>query len=233
HSGAHAAARRRAGDDDAVAAQEPEIAQHVGTEKSARLLLAHDDVLRRRRDLVDDVVAVAIDAGHARPLGIARILPRPAAGIPAIVAAETGGVDHRQALLMRPIDQLADIADRHPAFLAAGVAPFLDRIEDRLRLLAAERVIDVDDEQRGLLAEALMCAVSRLLENRLVAVGQEFRPDRFRHVAPQLSFRAKAAGSALPARIMPRAAGEAKPLSALLRDFVLGWECGSRIGGAP
>ena len=47
-----------AGDDDAVAAEQLEIARHVGAEETGRLLLEHDNVARAGGDLVDDAVAV-------------------------------------------------------------------------------------------------------------------------------------------------------------------------------
>ena len=60
HGGAHAARRRRAGDDHAVAAEQREIARHVGAEEPGRLLLVDHDVLRTGRDLGDDLVAVDV-----------------------------------------------------------------------------------------------------------------------------------------------------------------------------
>src|SRR5882672_7227925 len=82
---------------------------------------------------------------------------------------------------MALVDQRADIGQRDPGVLAAGIAPALDRFQDRLRPVAAERPIDVDDDQRRPLAEAAARAIARRAEHRLVALGEEFVPDRFGH----------------------------------------------------
>ena len=111
----------------------------------------------------------------------AAVLPAPAAVVPIVGAPHAGGVDHRNALLMRLLDQRFQIGHRHPGVLAAGVAPALDRFQDRHRPLVAECVVDVDDEQRRTLAEALARAVAGRSEHRLVALGEKLVPDRFRH----------------------------------------------------
>jgi hypothetical protein len=82
---------------------------------------------------------------------------------------------------MALVDQRSDIGQRGPGILAAGIAPALDRFEDRLGTVAAERPVDVDDEQRRPFAEAAAGAVARGAEHRLVALGEEFVPDRFGH----------------------------------------------------
>src|SRR5207249_5535312 len=78
HRGADAAARRRPRHDHAVAAEENEVAEEIGAEEAARLLLQHDDVVGLRRDLVDDLVPVALGPRHEWPLVGAAVLPRPA-----------------------------------------------------------------------------------------------------------------------------------------------------------
>src|SRR6202043_1356977 len=78
-------------------------------------------------------------------------------------------------------DQRADIGQRDPGILAAGIAPALDRFQDRLRPVAAERPIDVDDDERRPLAEAAARAIARRAEHRLVALGEKLVPDRFGH----------------------------------------------------
>ena len=92
-----------------------------------------------------------------------------------------GGVDHRNALLMRFLDQRFQIGHRHPGVLAAGVAPALDRFQDRHRPLVAECVVDVDDEQAPDACRSPARAVTGRSEHRLVALGEELVPDRFRH----------------------------------------------------
>src|SRR5580700_6541802 len=181
HGGAHAARRGGAGDDEAVAAEQRQVARHVGAEEAGRLLLEHHDVLRLGRDRGDDLVAVEIGDDGVPVLVAARILPQPGAGIPIVVAPHAGGVDDRNTFLMALVDQCADIGQRDPGILAAGIAPALDRFQDRLRPVAAERPIDVDDDERRPLAEAAARAIARRAEHRLVALGEEFVPDRFGH----------------------------------------------------
>src|SRR3984893_15337179 len=95
---------------------------------------------------------------------------------------EASGSDCRDAFLMALVDQRADIEQRDPGVLAAGIAPALDRFQDRLRPVAAERPIDVDDDERRPLAEAAARAIARRAEHRPVALGEKFVPDRFGHV---------------------------------------------------
>ena len=180
HGGAHAARRGGAGDDHAVAAEQREIARHVGAEEARRLLLEDDDVLRCRRDLGDDLVAVHVGGGLAGDvLAGAAVLPAPAAVVPVVLAPHAGGVDHRHALVVALLDQRLEIGHGDPRILAAGIAPALDRFEDRHRPLVAECVVHVDDEQRRPLAEAAAGAVAGGREHRLVALGEELVPDRF------------------------------------------------------
>src|SRR5580692_7032034 len=181
HGGAHAARRGGAGDDQAVAAEQRQIARHVGAEEARRLLLEHHDVLRFGRDRGDDLVAVEIGDDGMPVLVAARILPQPRAGIPIVVAAHAGGVDDRDAFVVALVDQRANVWQRDPGILAAGIAPALDRIQDRLRPVAAERPIDVDDDERRPLAEAATRAIARRAEHRLVALGETFVPDRCGH----------------------------------------------------
>src|SRR6266446_1124992 len=82
---------------------------------------------------------------------------------------------------MRLVDQLTDVADRDPGFRAAGIAPTLDGFEDRFRLVAGERVTDVDHQQRRALAETAARAVAGRGEDRLVAFGQKLVPNRLGH----------------------------------------------------
>src|SRR5439155_220689 len=125
HGGAHAARRRGARHDHAVAMQLRQIAGHRGGKEARRFLLVDHQIFRPRRDLIDDVVAVAI-AWRLGRLAAARILAPPAAGIPIVGAAHARGVDHGQLLLMRLVDQPLDVVNRHPALRAAGIAPALD-----------------------------------------------------------------------------------------------------------
>src|SRR5439155_4531890 len=64
---------------------------------------------------------------------------------------------------------------------AAGIAPALDRFQDRLPPVAAEVVVDVDDEQGRAAAEPGPRTVARRGEHRLVTLGQEPIPDGLRH----------------------------------------------------
>jgi hypothetical protein len=77
------------------------------------------------------------------------------------------------------LDQRLEIGHGDPGVLAAGVAPALDRFENRHGSLVAKRVVDVDNEQRRALAEAAARAVTGRAEYGLVAVGEKFVPDRF------------------------------------------------------
>src|ERR1700722_4012653 len=167
HGGADAARRGGADNDEAVAAEQGEIARHVGAEEPGRFLLEHHDVLRLRRDRGDDLVAVEIADDGVPVLIAARILPQPGAGIPIVVAAHAGGVDDRNAFLVALVDQRANVGQRDPGILAAGIAPALDRFQDRLRPVAAERPVDVDDNERRPLAEAAARAIARRTEPRL------------------------------------------------------------------
>src|SRR5262249_51145139 len=138
---------------------------------------------RAGRDLGHDLVAVEI-AGHSLVGGVLRgavVLPRPASGIPQIAAAHASRVNHRQALVVGLVDQGADVGKRHPGILTPAVAPPLDGFQDRLWLVAAERIIDIDDDERGPLAEALAGTITRGREYRLIAFGEELVPDRFGH----------------------------------------------------
>src|SRR5262249_18730669 len=97
--------------------------------------------------------------------------------VPVVLATNAGGVDHRNALVVALVDEGLDEGERHPGVLAAGIAPLLDRLQDRLRLVAAEGPVHVDDDQRRPLAEAATRPIARRLEHSLVACGEEFVPD--------------------------------------------------------
>src|SRR5207249_10989441 len=62
----------------------------------------------------------------------------------------------------------------------------LDRFEDGFRPLAAERPIDVDDQQCRPLAEPGARAEPAGGEHRLVALGQKLVPDRLAHQSRSL-----------------------------------------------
>src|SRR5262249_52761029 len=68
-----------------------------------------------------------------------------------------------------------------PRLGAAGVPPALDRFQDGLAPVAAEVVVDVDDEQGRAVAEAGARAVARGREHELVTLGQEPVPDGLGH----------------------------------------------------
>src|SRR3979490_1973756 len=93
--GAHAAGGGRAGDDEAVAAEQGQIGGEVRAEKAGGLLLPDHDVLRHRRDWRGNLVAV--ERWRVRPerrrgtgLARARALPAPAAAVPFVGAALAG-----------------------------------------------------------------------------------------------------------------------------------------------
>src|SRR5262249_10999339 len=143
-----------------------------------RLLFQYHDVLRRRSDLGDDVVAVDIGRGLAVHVLIgAGVLPGPASAVPIVFAPHAGGVDHRDALGVGLVDQRLEIGHGNPGVLAAGIAPALDRFEYRHGALVAERVIHVDDQERGTFAESAARAIARRLEHRFVALGEELVPN--------------------------------------------------------
>src|SRR4029077_11604407 len=164
----HAAGCGRPRDHDAVAAEQREIARHVGAEETGRLLFADHDVLRTGLDFSHDLVTLDIGLG-AHDLAVTGIFPTPGAIVPIVLAANAGGVDDRQALGVGLVDEGLDGCHRRPAFLAAGIAPTLDRFQDRLVLVAAEREVHVDDEQRRPLAEAGPRSVAGGREYLLVA----------------------------------------------------------------
>src|SRR6185312_11990037 len=184
HRRADAAAGRRADDDEAVAAQHDEVAAERRGEEAARLGLGYDQVARPGRDIGHDVVAVMVaDPQRLGILAAAAVLPVGAGAIPQIGAAVLPGrIDHRHPLGARPVDQAADRLQRLPAFLAAGIPPLGDAVENRFRPLAEEGVIDIDDEQRWPLAESLrLGAEAGRLHHFLVALGQELVPDSLAH----------------------------------------------------
>ena len=136
---------------------------------------------RSRRDLGDDDVAVEVGAIGSRSLCHARVLPCPPAGVPVVGTPRAGRINHRQPSVARRVQQFLDCADPVPGLSAARIAPVLDRFEDRRGFISAEKVVDVDDEQRGTLAEALARAITRDLEDLFILLGKKFVPDRFGH----------------------------------------------------
>src|SRR5437867_4184149 len=160
HGGANAPAGGRAHHDHAVAAEEDEIAQQIGAEEAARLLLEDDDVVGLRRDLVDDLVAVAPGVPDEGIFLRAGALPRPATGVPVVGPAHSGGVADGYPLAVADVDQLPDARHPVPGLGPARVAPALDRLQNRLPAVAAEVVVHVDDEQGRPLAEPRPGAVS-------------------------------------------------------------------------
>src|SRR5206468_3827818 len=175
--GANAPAGGRPRHDHAVAAEEDEIAQQIGAEEAARLLLEDDDVVGLWRDLVDDLVAVAPGVPDEGLFLRAVVLPGPAAGVPVVGPAHPGGVDDGYPLGVGDVDQPPDARHAVPGLGAARVAPALDRLQNRLPAVAAEAVVHVDDEQGRPLAEPRPGAVSGRGEHRLVTLGQELIPD--------------------------------------------------------
>ena len=64
-----------------------------------------------------------------------------------------GGIKRRQMFFTRFGEQLADVINPVPSFLAATRAETFDRLENRLGLVAGKIVIDIDDQQRRALTE--------------------------------------------------------------------------------
>src|SRR5262249_37832374 len=103
-------------------------------------------------------------------------------------AANTGGVDHRNTLVVALVDERAQIGHGNPGVLSAGITPALDGFQNRHGPLVAERIVHVDDEQRRALAEAAAGPVAGCVKNRLVALGEKFIPNGFCHGASFLLF---------------------------------------------
>src|SRR4029453_783816 len=116
--------------------------QEVRAEETAGLLLGDDDVVRLRRDLVDDLIAAALGPGHEGMLVGPGVLPGPAAGVPVVRTADARGVDDGHPLGVGDLDQLPDPRHTVPRLGAAGVAPALDRFQNRLSPVPAEVVVD-------------------------------------------------------------------------------------------
>src|SRR5207253_6843978 len=116
-----------------------------------------------------------------RTLGGAAVLPIPRSAVPVVVAARAGAVDHRQSPGARRREQAFDRLDALPGLGTAGVPPALDRFQDRLGPVAAERIVHVDDEDRRPVTEALARRVTGRRENLLVALGEKFVPDGLAH----------------------------------------------------
>ena len=79
-------------------------------------------------------------------------------------------------LFARFTEQLADVMDAIPTFVAATGAKTLDRVENRFRLVAGKIVIDIDDQNRRPLAEAGSLAKTGKRKNFFVARRSEYRP---------------------------------------------------------
>src|SRR3989338_5150278 len=73
--------------------------------------------------------------------------------------------------------------DRVPARHAAAPRPVLDCFQDRLRLVAEDPAVEVDQQQRGLFAEADRPGRFHG-EMRLILLGQKTIPDTLSHKIP-------------------------------------------------
>jgi hypothetical protein len=82
---------------------------------------------------------------------------------------------------------LIDVFKGHPALLATRGTPALDRLQNGFRPLAAERPIDVDNEERRSIAEAGSCAEPTSGEYGLIALGKKFVSDALVHRVPLLA----------------------------------------------
>ena len=147
-------------------------------EECARLLFAHDDIARLRRYFLDDLVGLFPSGCHV--LGGAAAFCRPAAdgdrGVGAIFLS--GCVESGQMFFTRFGEQLADLVNPFPSFLAATCSKTFNRFENRLGLVAGKIIIDIDDEYCGPLTEASFFAKTGKRENFFVACrknsSQEF-----------------------------------------------------------
>jgi len=114
-----------------------------------------------------NLVAVEIGYDGATVFLVSRILPAPRTGIPVVLAAHARRVEHRHAFLVTFIDERADIGQRFPGVFAAGIAPTLNRFEDRLRTVAAECPVHINNEERRPLPKPAPRTVARRSETAL------------------------------------------------------------------
>src|SRR5204863_1960785 len=121
----------------------------------ARFQLLDHDVLELRREVGNDGVAVLRAALCPGARGGAAVLPIPRSAVPVVVATRASAVDHRESPGARLREQPFDRLDALPSLGTAGVAPARDRFQDLLGLVAAERVVHVDYEDRGPGTDAL------------------------------------------------------------------------------
>lgn len=84
--GANAATGSAPCNDEAVTAEQRQIAYQITSKKDARLLLIYNNILWLWREFGNDFVRVAVSGFHGRRLGGAIVLPGPAARIPVILA---------------------------------------------------------------------------------------------------------------------------------------------------
>ena len=177
HGCTHTAAGGSAGHDQTVAAEKHEIRLQRRAEEAARLLLLHHDILRCGRDVRHDRVAVQIvGLPHRGVFARTAVDPEPASPVPQVGPGRSRGIDHRHAFCARGVDQSLDHLDRGPRIFAAGIAPALDRVEDRLGPVAAEKVIHVDHHERRPFAKALQRAIAGGGEYLFVSVGEKTVP---------------------------------------------------------
>src|SRR5262249_20649411 len=104
-------------------------------------------------------------------------------------AAHSGGIDDGHPLGVGDVDELSNVGHSVPRLGTAGIAPALDRFEDRFGAVPAEIVVDVDHEQGWAVAEAGTCAVSRRGEHLLVMLRQEPIANGLGHGAPSSDHR--------------------------------------------
>src|SRR5690606_39378725 len=92
------------------------------------------------------------------------------------------GIEDRNVLLARKVHQTFNIGHRAPAGLAAMCAIAVEPLEDRLpRLIAAEIVLHIDDEEGRPRAKTAALPIARLGVDLLVAFAEEIVPNPLCH----------------------------------------------------
>src|SRR5690606_5624034 len=173
--------------DEAVAAKQLQIGGERRAGKAGGLLLEHNEVLWTGCDLVDDGIAVSSIAVQHRRFCAPLRLPAPGARVPVVRAPDAGRVDHRNALVAAQPDQLLQDRNGVPCVFAAGGAPLLDALQNGHRLLVAESIVHIDDDEGRALAPIGKRTKAGCCHYGLVAFGQKLVPYAVSHVSHPLA----------------------------------------------
>src|SRR5690348_4516651 len=120
----------------------------------------------------------------------------------AVQPVDPGAVDDGKALGAHVLEQVAGRVNGRPALQATAVAEALYGVLDRLPPVAHEVVVDVDDDQRGPLAESLSHAIAGFGKDARVALAEEAVPDSF-HTGHSTTVRSVRCPGRPPARRSP------------------------------